>query len=73
LIKIHYNNNVFAVAKLLAEHDYIIDIQYGGWNPTLAVQKVRDWRFLAKTKEFFAHIFHIYKVTFIDHANNITS
>jgi hypothetical protein len=35
---------------------------YGGWNPTLALQKVRDWRFLAKTREFFAHIFHIYKV-----------
>jgi hypothetical protein len=70
----HYNDNyVFAVAKLLAEHDYMIDIQYGGWNPTLAVQKLRDWRFLAKTKEFFAHIFHIYKVTFIDYANNLTT
>ncbi len=66
LIKTRYNNNnnsnVDAVAKLLAEHDYIIDIQYGGWNPTLAVQQVRDWRFLAKTRELFAHIFHIYKV-----------
>jgi hypothetical protein len=57
-----YNCNVDAVAKLLAQHDYIIDIHYGGWNPTLVLQKVRDWRFLAKTREFFAHIFHIYKV-----------
>lgn len=52
-----------AVEKLVAQKAYMIDIQYG-WNPALALQKVRDWRMAVKAKSFFSRRPAVDEVTF---------